>query len=72
MSISDRTERAARDSPRGGIVMCQTMWRCPDCGGRMLAREQWAHQCRRTCATVWEIADGIDRSEGGGKAARHE
>lgn len=25
--------------------MCQTMWRCPDCGGRMLAREQWAHQC---------------------------
>ena len=25
--------------------MCQTMWRCPDCGERMLARHQWDHQC---------------------------
>lgn len=26
--------------------MCQTMWQCPDCGERMLAREQWDHQCQ--------------------------
>lgn len=25
--------------------MCQTMWQCPDCGERMLARHQWGHQC---------------------------
>lgn len=29
--------------------MCQTMWRCPDCGERMLAREQWDHQCGEAC-----------------------
>lgn len=26
--------------------MCQTMWQCPDCGERMLARHQWGHQCQ--------------------------
>ena len=23
----------------------QTCWQCPDCGERMLARDQWDHQC---------------------------
>ena len=58
--------------------MCQTMWRCPDCGGRMLAREQWAHQRGEETAEPatrnqhaghvrWGHlgTDGIDRSEGG-------